>query len=41
MSTDAALLELKRNAGTQFDATIVEEFCNTYATHLAGANVAR
>jgi len=41
MSTDAALLELKRNAGTQFDATIVEEFCNTYATHLTGANVAR
>jgi len=30
MTDDAAILELKRNAGTQFDAEIVEEFCRTH-----------
>ena len=30
MTADAAILELKRNAGTQFDAEIVEEFCRTH-----------
>jgi len=29
MTTDSALLELRRSAGTQFDATIVEQFCKT------------
>jgi two-component system, cell cycle response regulator len=33
ISTDAALDELKRHAGTQFDATVVEEFCNTISLH--------
>jgi two-component system cell cycle response regulator len=32
MSTDAALEQLKRHAGTQFDATIVDTFCQQ--THL-------
>jgi HD-GYP domain-containing protein (c-di-GMP phosphodiesterase class II) len=29
ISVDAALEELRSNAGTQFDAAIVEQLCNT------------
>jgi len=31
ISTDAALDELKRHAGTQFDATVVDAFCKLTA----------
>jgi diguanylate cyclase (GGDEF)-like protein len=33
MTTDSALAELRRSAGTQFDAAIVEQFCKTQAWH--------
>jgi HD-GYP domain-containing protein (c-di-GMP phosphodiesterase class II) len=33
ISSDAALKELKRHAGTQFDATIVDAFCRNIAPH--------
>jgi hypothetical protein len=37
---DAALEELKRRAGTQFDATIVAAFCNNITTrHNSSAEV--
>jgi diguanylate cyclase (GGDEF)-like protein len=34
ITADAALLELQRAAGTQFDPTIVEQFCKTHAAGL-------
>jgi diguanylate cyclase (GGDEF)-like protein len=34
ITADAALLELQRGAGTQFDSTIVDQFCKTYAARL-------
>jgi diguanylate cyclase (GGDEF)-like protein len=37
MGIDAALEELKRHAGTQFDATVVEEFCNATSLHTVPA----
>jgi diguanylate cyclase (GGDEF)-like protein len=33
ISVDAALEELRCNAGTQFDAAVVEKFCNTVSLH--------
>jgi HD-GYP domain-containing protein (c-di-GMP phosphodiesterase class II) len=33
IGTDAALEELKRNAGTQFDATVVRVFCEQTTLH--------
>ena len=33
ISVDAALTELKRHAGTQFDATIVDAFCSNITPH--------
>jgi HD-GYP domain-containing protein (c-di-GMP phosphodiesterase class II) len=35
MAVDAALGQLKQHAGTQFDATIVEAFCEQIARHPA------
>ena len=37
ISVDAALSELKRCAGTQFDATIVDAFCSNIAPHHSSA----
>jgi diguanylate cyclase (GGDEF)-like protein len=35
MSAESALKELRRNAGTQFDATVVAAFCAIAASHVA------
>jgi diguanylate cyclase (GGDEF)-like protein len=37
ITADAALVELQRGAGTQFDPTIVEQFATTYTARLARA----
>jgi HD-GYP domain-containing protein (c-di-GMP phosphodiesterase class II) len=33
ISIEAALAELKRHAGTQFDETVVDAFCNNITPH--------